>query len=196
LLCVIPLPAARAAARPPSAKAVSPMELDKELAAYKGIRSLEAAFQQVKDMKAVQVKLKSSGTFRLRKTGDEGAEVEWEVSKPSYLKLRITNNSLEIFEQPGQPGKPLVENLEAQAKILRPIFAWLSMNSRLIGEQYTIYASGPHKFRLEPKDGAQPVKAIEITLNEKKLVSAVALEERSGDELRITFSGSKVEKKP
>ncbi len=179
----------------PRFRAVGEKELDKELAQYKGIRSLDASFEQVKDLKAMQLKVKSSGSFSLHKEGDR-AEVDWQVRKPAFLKLRITADTLEIFEKEGEPGKPLVGNQEAQGKILRPLYAWLSMNSALIGAQYSISGDGKGRFRLEPKEAGSPVKALVLQLDRKKLVREVTLEEISGDELRITFSGTKVARSP
>ncbi len=174
---------------------LSAPELERALSQYKKIKSLEARFDQVKTLKGLQITLKSSGSFRLRKEGDT-AEVEWQVNKPGYLKLRITPSSLEIFEEEGKPGKPLVENQEAQGRILRPLYAWLSVNSRLISEQYSVFAEGKSKFRLEPKEPGSPVKKIRIQLDNKKLVSSVALEEISGDQLKISFSANKVATSP
>jgi|GEM_PF-6040323 len=176
-------------------KPMTGAELEKELAQYKNILSLDANFDQVKEIKSLKVKLKSSGTFHLRKAGDI-SEVEWQVSKPSFLKLKITPASLEIFEEEGKPGRPVVENQEAQAKILRPLYAWLSVSSRLISEQYHIFSLGKKSFRLEPKEENSPVKALRILLDKQKYVSSVLLEERSGDEIRITFSGTKAAHAP
>ena len=174
---------------------ITSAELEKELSQYKNIKSLEASFEQVKDLKGLAVKLKSSGSFRLRKDGDK-TEVEWQVNKPGYLKLKITPERIEIFEEEGKPGKPLVDNQEAQGKILRPLYAWLSVNATLIGEQYKIFSLGKQGFRLEPKDENSPVKALRLSLDRNKLVSAVFLEERSGDEIKISFSATKVARSP
>lgn len=176
-------------------KPMTGAELEKELTQYKNVVSLDARFDQVKELKGLKVKLKSSGSFHLRKTG-ESSEVEWQVSKPGYLKLKITPGSLEIFEEEGKPGHPLVENQEAQSKILRPLYAWLSVNSQLISEQYHLFSLGKQGFRLVPKDEKSPVKALRLVLDRQKLVSSVFLEERSGDEIRIHFSGTKVARSP
>lgn len=185
LLCIISLGAQGAESR-----ALSAESLDKELARYRKVRGIEADFQQVKTLSGPRIELKSKGHLSLKRIG-EASEVDWVIREPAYLRLRVTESKLEIFESAEGPAKPLVEGQEMQAKILRPIYAWLSMNSSLIAEQYNVYSSGHDKFRLEPKDKSSPIKAMELVLDSAHLVHRVALSEISGDRLTITFFGTK-----
>ena len=185
MLCVVATPALGAESR-----ALSPERLDKELARYRKVRGLEADFSQVKTLAGPRIELKSKGHLSLKRTGTE-SEVDWVIREPAYLRLHVTATKLELFESAGGPAKPLMEGQDLQAKVLRPIYAWLSVNSALIAEQYDVYAAGHDKFRLEPKDKSSPVKSMELALDSTRLVRQVLLLEASGDRLNITFSGTK-----
>jgi hypothetical protein len=185
MLCVAALPVLGAGSR-----ALTPEQLDKELARYRNVHSLEADFTQVKTLSGPRIELKSKGHLSLKRTGG-ASEVDWLIKDPAYLRLHVTETKLELFESATGPAKQIVEGQDLQAKILRPIYAWLSVNSALIAEQYEVFAAGPGKFRLEPKDKTSPVKAMELSLDSTHLVHQVSLTEASGDRLKITFSGTK-----
>lgn len=169
---------------------VSSEALSKDLARYRSLRGLEAEFRQTKTLQGMSLTLKSAGHFRLTRTGSD-AEIEWVVKDPAYLKLRITPTALLMSENEGDAGKPVVDNADATARILRPLYAWLSMDAARIAENYAIDDKGKNEFELTPKDKSAPVKQLRIHLDARKLVDRVVLRETSGDELRIEFSGTK-----
>lgn len=167
--------------------------LEKELKQYKSISSLQARFEQIKKLKEADIEIKSSGELSLR-SEDGKSIVDWTVKKPAYLQLHITEASLELSQEPDKPGKPVLENKDAQGKILRPIYAWLSMNSSLIEEQFKVTRCGSN-FDLIPRSGAEsPISRISMALDRDGLVKGVNLLERSGDSLKITFLDTKVTK--
>ncbi len=175
-----------------SEKTMNADQLEKELGHYKEIAGLEAHFQQVKEFKALKISLKSEGKFRMSRENGQ-AVVEWQILKPAFLKLKISEKSLEIFEQPGQAGKPLLENQTMQAKVLKPLYAWLSMNGRFIAEQYDVFPEGKGKFRLQPKEKDAPINSVVIALGTNQLVEKVTIMERSGDDIKISFTETKTE---
>lgn len=194
-LCIgvgICLPGAAFGARCGKRHLVSAAELETKLKQYKSISKLEARFEQVKTLKDAGVTLKSSGIFSLRMEHGGPAVVDWTVEKPAYLRLHITDKSIDLAEKAGEAGKPVIENREAQARILRPIYAWLTVDAAKISEQFEIDHCG--HYRLTPKDKDSPIKEMYMSLNGSGLVESVTLNEKSGDHMQITFLSTKVTK--
>lgn len=162
--------------------------IGKALANYRKLDRLESQFTQTKKLRAMGLALESKGKMALEK-----GEVLWQLDEPSFLKLRISATSLEMFESPTQSkGKPLIENQEALARVLKPLYAWLTMDAALLVEQYQVF-SEKDWFRLIPLDQSAPVRALRLHLTKEKLVDQVELEESSGDELQLKFSRTKVD---
>ena len=196
LLCVVGVgwgTEALACASAQNYKPLSTEALEKELKQYKTISALQARFEQIKKLKDADVAIKSSGDLSLKSEAGKSV-IDWIVRKPAFLQLHITESSLELSQDPNTPGKPIVDSKDAQAKILRPIYAWLSMNSALIEEQFNVTRCGS-LFNLTPKAGKDsPLARISMGLDKDGLVRGVTLLEKSGDSLKITFLDTKVTK--
>lgn len=171
---------------------VSPSELETKLKQYKSIATLEARFEQHKLLKEGGLNLKSSGRFRMTAKPGTPAEVDWTVEKPAYVRLHISEDSLLMSEKPDQPAKPVPASKEAQAKIVGHIYAWLTMDSKRISEQFNIERCG--YFKLVPKANDSPINYIYMYLDKNGLVETVDLAEKSGDRISITFLDTKVTK--
>lgn len=171
---------------------LSVVQLETKLKQYKTIDNLEARFEQKKVLKSADVVLKSSGDFLMHRERGK-VVVDWTVRKPAFVHLHITDQGIKISEKQGEAARPVMENKEAQARILRPIYSWLSMDSKLISEQFNIEEKCGYVF-LRPKEKDSPISAIVMTLNKTGLVETVELAEKSRDTMMISFKDTKVTK--
>lgn len=196
LLCIIFwAPAFPAAAELVKGTRLSPAELEAELKHYRTITTLESKFEQRKSLKSLGIDLESQGKLRMTREKGGAAEVDWVLEKPAYLRLKITESSIESFASADQKrGKPLLENQDLATQVLRPLYAWVAMDAAKISEEYQVFRVAAGRFRLVPKrTESTPLDAIQMQIGKNQLVEEITLLERSHDELRIRFRDTKVE---
>lgn len=173
---------------------LSEKELTTRLSSYQKISSLESQFTQTKTLKSLNLKLESTGSLILKTNSKGDQEVNWTLNHPAYLRIKIDSNHLEMFESPNQEsGKALIENQAILAKVLKPVYAWLSMDAKLITQEFNVEANHKSKISLEPKDKKNsPIDSIHISLDQNQLVNRIEIFEKSSDEILIRFSKTKV----
>jgi hypothetical protein len=184
---------------PPRALAKQNSEANYDLASdlqyYKNVQRLEAQFKQTKTLTNLGIDLVSTGSFTLEKS--EHPQVTWQMDTPAFIKFVITPSSIVSFDQPNQKeGKTLLDNQSVATRMLRPIFAWLSMDSQQIKQDFIVHKLHADQFTLTAKDAASATIAkITMQLGKDKLLKNLTLLEKSKDKITISFFNTKVFKR-
>ena len=160
---------------------LSPVELKDRLKVYSALGSFRSQFTQLKKLKEIGVELKSSGTLTVRRPH----QVIWEVKKPSPLTLKMDGKTLTISK-----GGNETTTLTGGIKGIDRLVAWLRLDAAEISQAYSVSRtpSGDLECRPRKAESHDPLVSIKLHLREDGTLSQLTLDERSGDQLEISFN--------
>lgn len=177
---------------------VTEAQLAEHLRLYSTIKTLEADFHQVKDLRELGMQMKSEGRLTLRRPD----AVTWEVRKPARVKVELDPNGMRITSGEGktatvqtfstaQMGASMSGDKDASS--LRDLVAWLKLDAHALAEQYAIATTGGNRFFFTPKKPG-PIASMEMELAKAGHLSKLVLNESSGDRMTLEFSRPKIVK--
>lgn len=160
---------------------LSPTELKEHLKLYSSMGSFRSHFIQVKKLKEVELELKSSGTLTVRRP----REVIWEVKKPAALTLKMDGKNLTL-----RTANSETTALTAGFKGLDKLVAWLKLDAAEIAREYHVSREPSGELNCRPRkaESNDPFVSMKLRLRTDGSLSQLLLDERSGDQLDISFT--------
>jgi hypothetical protein len=173
---------------------LSERELSKRLQFYQSIATLTVDFKQLKILKDLHVEIPSEGKLKLK--GHE--QVIWEVSKPSLVRLTFDHKMIKVESGEGadyslQTWKTSDLPKGKESKNIAALEAWLLLDARVLGTQYSVTSQGPGTLRFASKDHDKPAfRNVEMHLASSGHLEQLHITEASGDEIDIRFGAPTV----
>jgi outer membrane lipoprotein-sorting protein len=177
-----------------AATPVSEQTLAEKLKFYASVSTLEVDFKQTKTLKDMNLQLKSEGHLKLRRPD----HLVWEITKPSPVFVSLDDQEIRIRSGKGADAQTQTFKISDAPsgqgmKSLTGLITWLSLDSKALADQYSIYALGQQSFRFEPKKkDVTPFESLEMTLGGDGHLKHLTLNELSGDRLDIEFGKPKL----
>lgn len=152
---------------------------------------LEGRFQQKKLLRELDLEIKTSGTFEVRRPKTGPAVFYWSILAPKPSKICIDDvgilmngKNLKFTEV----GTEVGDQISGMLKII-------TMDPAKIADSFDIEQKG-QRLVLRPKKPASSFfESATLTLDSKGLTKDVVLTEKSKDQIQIEFSGMKMNSK-
>ena len=181
--------AGAAAAREPTW--LTQKELGKALQKYQHLKRLQAPFTQVKSIKEMDIKLKSTGFMTLIRPDT----VIWEVVTPDRLVITISDAEVTLESGPkNNPKKMHFKNSKGGTSLSSgpwsQLTAWMSLDAQKLFENYRVQQNGKDSFTFFPKNESALIQHMKMRLGSDGFVRTLHLLERSGDEMSMEFGAS------
>lgn len=169
-------------------------EVNQRLSFYKTLKTLKTTFKQVKRLKDVGIEMKSEGTLTLTRPD----KIIWRVTQPAFVELQMHGKRVDLITGEGKETKKqtwgLEEALDSNThKSLEGLVSWLQIDIPTLHKHYEIHELGVNQFRCVPR-GNSFVTALRLQLHPKGHLEKLWLEEKSGDEIELTFNTPTVSK--
>ena len=173
---------------------LTPSEIADRLSFYQKLSTIEAPFKQVKTIQSLGLKLPSEGVLKVNRPN----RVDWKIMSPSFVQLVLIDRQVLLKTGEGKEAKverlfldgPMDPNI---SKGLVSMMAWLKLDIPTITSSFTITDIGKRAYKCLPKDpNSFLFENLIFHLHPKGFLEKLILNERSGDNLEISFSTPKV----
>lgn len=171
---------------------VSEAALTEKLRFYASIRSLEADFKQLKELREMDMEMRSEGRLTLKRPDT----VIWEVLKPARVKVELGAKEIRITSGEGPAASREIYSVDQMpgdkgASSLRDLVAWLKLDAHALHEQYAITRSSNGNYVFVPRK-AGPFRSMEMNLAKAGHLETLILNESSGDRMTLKFAKPRV----
>jgi outer membrane lipoprotein-sorting protein len=159
--------------------------------ASRSVETLEGEFTQRSRLKLFRQELVSRGRFRFRRP----SQIRWEYLAPDPSVMVIDGERAILKTADAPPERFDLAHDPTVRAVTDQLFLWLGAGSlSRAGSDFILSTDGDPSqpaLVLEPKPGtslAKPFARIELRFDERLLLRAIRLRERSGDEKEIAFT--------
>ncbi len=179
------------AAPSPKGPFLSESQLSQQLAHLNDLKKLSADFSQVRNVKEWGTAIKTSGHFEVINKPEK--RIVWKITAPSYTAIKMENHQLSIKTSTDSTAWQSMDNPKVVAQ-MQNIFAWLSMDSKIIANDFNVRKMAPQTLQLIPKSKESIFQKINVHLNSEGQVTKLKLVEKSQDSIDIQFSNTNIVK--
>lgn len=160
----------------------------------KSFAELQGQFTQIKTLQELDVKIKTEGKFKIKKSLDKNLLFIWSILKPSPSVVCIDSEGIQISanelngksDQKKKQIKFSEVSKETSDQVLN-FFKLLSLDQESSENLFFIHQEGK-SFLLAPKDPQTSLlRSVRIEVNRKGLIKNLLIEEKSSDKIQIQF---------
>lgn len=193
LFCMLGVPHLVLAAPDVKSVPLNLEEIKKEFKKFEKPSLLSGHFEQQKKLKELDVEIKTSGKFRIKRLSAQKVALIWKIEKPDSMMVCIDEQTV-VFDNPRLKKKTTLKMSEISQQDssgLTKMVHLIKMNPETL-EQDFIITGGPKKFTVVPKNKGdyQFAQAI-LELDAQKNLKQVVLHEVNEDSLHIQFTNTK-----
>ncbi len=174
-------------------KPMSPEQIQSEFKKFQKPSRLTGHFEQVKTIKEIDVQIKTSGQFEIRRQSNHNVSLVWKIEKPDPMMVCIDDETV-VFDNPRLKKKSTLKMSEISSQDsagLTKLVQLIKMNPDLLASDFLV-ATDNKKYYISPKDKKNyQFSNAEVELDPKKNVREILLNEVNGDELLIKFAQTK-----
>jgi outer membrane lipoprotein-sorting protein len=161
---------------------------------------LEGQFKQTKNLKELDLEIKTEGDFKVLRPTETASVFYWNILKPKPSHICIDEVGILIDSADGNPekkknlkfsevGKETGDQIVSLLKII-------TMDPNKIDEEFAVQ-KGANNYVLTPKKKeAAFFESATLSVNAKGLVQQVTILEKSQDQIRIEFLNLKTKNTP
>ena len=194
--CLATYPPAFAGDSPARSPEMTEAQLAQKLRFYQGIRVLDVHFEQRKQLKDMDLTLKSEGELHIERP----SRFIWKITRPSPVSVSVSGQELTIVTGSGSTARTQVLKLgdapsDQAARSLASMVAWLNMDAHVLSHEYRVFAVQAESYRFEPRlKSSAGLESLEMDLTHDGQLKQLRIRELSGDRLEIHFDKPRIAK--